>query len=103
MQSYNLYTCPNCENHFRVVWPDQLPSHLHLCSKVKIACPCGELTELYACLLDRILQAPGLDVPTVQVESISPRDLNPDPGARSKWQQQIFLRRVARFKAMYGN
>ena len=39
----------------------------------------------------------------VQVESISPHDLNPDPDARSKWQQQIFLRRAARFKAMYGN
>jgi len=25
--------------------------------------------------------------------------LNPDPDARSKWQQQIFLRRAARFKA----
>ena len=102
MQSYNLYTCPNCENHFRVVWPDQLPSHLHLCSKVKIACPCGELTELYAFLLDRILQAPEPDIPTVRVESISPPE-NPEPNARQRWQQQIFIRRAARFKAMYGN
>ncbi len=55
MQSYSLYTCPNCEGHFRVVWPDPLPSQLHLCSKVKITCAvCGELTELYVFLLDRI-------------------------------------------------
>ena|SRR5882762_388156 len=33
---------------------------------------------------------------------MSPRDLKPDPDARCKWQQQIFLRRAARFKAMCG-
>jgi hypothetical protein len=104
MPSYQLYTCPGCEGHFRVVWPDPVPAHLHLCSKIKIICPgCGELTELYAFLLNRILQAPEPGIPTVQVESISPRDPNPEPYARCKWQQQIFLRRAARYKAMYGN
>lgn len=101
---YHLYTCPNCESHFRVVWPQCLPNHLHLCSKIKIKCSaCEELTELYAFLLDKILQAPEQSIPTVQIESISPRDLKPDPDARCKWQQQIFTRRAARFKAMYGN
>ncbi len=103
MPSYDLYTCPSCEANFRVVWPESIPSHLHLCSKIKIACPCGELTELYAFLLDRILQAPDPAIPTVQVESISPRDPNPKPYARARWQQQIFLRRAARFKVLYGN
>jgi len=42
-------------------------------------------------------------IPTVQVESISPRDLSPDPDAGSKWQRQIFIRWAARFKQMYGN
>src|SRR5260370_41846901 len=103
MPSYHLYTCPGCEAHFRVVWPTPIPGHLHLRSKITIKCPtCGELTELYAFLLDKILQAPGPDVPTVQVESISPRELNPDPDAQRKWQQQIFLRRAARFKGIYG-
>ncbi len=102
MPSYNLFTCPNCENHFRVIWPNPIPAHLHFCSKIKIVCQCGELAELYAFLLDRILQAPDSTMPTVQVASISPRDPNPEPYARAKWQQGIFLRRAARFKAMYG-
>jgi hypothetical protein len=104
MPSYHLYTCPGCEAHFRFVWPKPIPSHLHLCSKIKIKCSaCGELTELYAFLLDKILQAPEPGIPTVQIESISPRDLKPDADARSKSQRQIFMRRAVRFKAMYGN
>jgi hypothetical protein len=99
---YHLFTCPGCEEHFRVVWP--ISSHLHLHSKVTIKCPaCGELAEPCAFLLDKILQAPNPEIPTVQPESISPRDPNPEPYARAKWQQQIFLRRAARFKAMHGN
>jgi hypothetical protein len=95
MPSYHLYTCPGCEEHFRVIWPRPTPGHLHLCSQITIKCPtCGELTELFAFLLDKILQAPESGIPTVQPESISPRDLNPDPDARSKWQQKIFLRRA---------
>jgi len=104
MPSYDSFMCPNCEGHFRVVWPDPLPSQFHLCTKIKVTCPsCGESTGPYAFLLDRILQAPDASVPTVQVESVSLRDPNPEPYARSKWQQRIFLRRAARFKAMYGN
>jgi hypothetical protein len=30
-------------------------------------------------------------------------DPKPEPDARIKWHQQIFIRRAARFKAMYGN
>lgn len=71
------------EAHFRVTWPQPIPSHLRLCSKITIKCPaCGELAEPYAFFLDKILQAPNLEIPTVQPESISPRDLNPDPDAR---------------------
>jgi len=104
MPSYHLYTCPGCEANFRVVWPNPVPAHLHLCSKIKITCPdCGETNEPYGFLLDKILQAPDPARATVQVESISPPDPNPEPYARSKFQQQIFLRRAARFKAMYGN
>jgi len=85
MPSYHLYTCPGCEAHFRVVWPKPIPNHLHLCSKITVKCPaCGERAELYAFLLDKILQAPGPGVPTVQPESISPRDLNPDPVRNSQ-------------------
>jgi len=98
--SYHLYTCPGCEAYFRVVWPRPLPSHLHLLSKITFKCPaCGELAEPHAFFLDKILQAPNPETPTVQPESISPPDLNPDPDARSKWQQQILLNRAARFKA----
>src|SRR2546430_16765742 len=100
---YHLYTCPGCEAHFRVVWPRPFPGHLHLCSKITIKCPgCGELTELYAFLLDRILQVAEPGMPTVEPELISPRDLNPEPYARAKWQQQIFLRRKGS-RRLYGN
>ena len=27
MPSYNLYTCPNCEDHFRLIWPDRTRSN----------------------------------------------------------------------------
>ena len=42
-------------------------------------CPeCGEVTELYDFLIDRITQSPDPSIPTVEVLSISPRDPNPD-------------------------
>ncbi len=27
MPSYDLFTCPGCEEKFRVIWPDPLPNH----------------------------------------------------------------------------
>ena len=27
MESYKMYMCPNCEGHFRMIWPDPLPNH----------------------------------------------------------------------------
>src|SRR5467141_395405 len=38
---------------------------------------------------------------TVQVESISPRDLNPDPKARSNYWQMVWSCREARYRATY--
>jgi len=67
-------------------------------------CPdCGEVTELYDYLIDKIMQAPETGIPSVEVLSISPRDPNPDANARSKFWQQVWTRRAARYKAMYGN
>ena len=104
MASYKLYACPNCEGRFRVIWPDPLPSHFHRHSKVKLKCAsCGEITELYEFLLATIRQAPEPGIPSVEVLSISQRDPNSDPDASIKWLQEIFIRRAARFKAMYGN
>jgi len=46
MPSYDLYTCPSCEAHFRIIWPTPVPAYLQPCSKIKIACPaCGEVTN----------------------------------------------------------
>jgi hypothetical protein len=104
MPSYHLFTCPGCENQFRVVWPTPVPAHLCNQSKIGLTCPaCNEQFEPYVFLLAKILCAPDPAIPTVRVETISPRDPNPDPEASLKWQQQIFIRRAARFKAMYGN
>jgi len=48
MPSYDSFMCPNCENDFRVIWPDPLPSHHDPRSKIKMKCPdCGEVTELF--------------------------------------------------------
>ena len=104
MPSYNLFTCPGCEDKFRVIWPNPLPSYFHRHSKVKLKCSsCAEMTELYDFLLDTIVQAPEPGIPSIEVLSISPRDPNPDPAASIKWRQEIFLRRATRFKKMYGN
>ncbi len=102
MPSYKMYMCPNCEHHFRVIWPDPLPTYYHLCSKIKMKCPdCGEVTELYDFLIDRIMCAPDPSIPTVDVLSISPRDLNPDPAARSHYWQKVWACREARYRATY--
>ena len=78
MPSYKVFMCPNCESHFRVIWPEPLPSHYHLCSKIKIKCPdCGDVTELYDFLIDKVLQAPEPGIPSVEVLAISLRDSNP--------------------------
>ena len=100
---HHLFTCPGCEGHFRVVWPEPCPS-VDPVSKLPIRCPtCKEQSEPYAFLLDKILCVPEPGLPTVQVESISERDPNPKPDARMTWQREVILRRAARFKAMYGN
>ena len=52
----------------------------HARSISKIKCPdCGEVTELYDYLIDKILQAPEPGIPLVEVLSITPGDPNPDP------------------------
>ena len=104
MPSYRTYTCPGCESSFRVVCPDPVPSHHGKLSKIKLKCStCGEVREPYAFLLDRIMQAPEPGIPTIEVLEISPPDLNPPANIRITWLQEIFIRRAARFKAMYGN
>jgi hypothetical protein len=102
MPSYDSFMCPNCEGHFRVIWPEPLPSHYHLCSKIKMKCPdCGEVTELYDYLIDRILQAPEPGIPSVEVLSIPLRDPNPDPNARSNYWQMVWSCREVRYRATY--
>src|SRR6266702_2485001 len=72
MPSYDSFMCPNCEHHFRVIWPDPLPSHHDCCSKIKMKCPdCLEVTEIYDFLIDKIMQAPEPGIPSVEVLSIS--------------------------------
>jgi len=65
-------------------------------------CPeCGEVTELYDFLIDRITQSPDPSIPTVEVLSISPRDPNPDPHARSNYWHQVWACREARYRLTY--
>lgn len=100
MSRYHLYTCPNCESSFRVIWPEQLPKDFHLNSKVTVTCRlCGERRELYVHLLDVITCAPDPGRATLGVDSISVRDPNPNPNARSDWQREIFQRKTDRYRA----
>ena len=104
MPGYDSFCCPNCEGHFRVIWPEPMPSHHHRCSKIKIKCPsCGDVSEPYDFLLARIKPDPQPGIASVEPLSISQRDPNPDPDAAIKWLRDIFTRRAARYKAMYGN
>jgi len=65
-------------------------------------CPdCGEITELYDFLIDKIIQAPEPGIPSVEVLSISPRDPNPDPNARSNYWHKVWACREARYRATY--
>ncbi len=101
MPSYDSFMCPNCENYFRVIWPD-LPSHHDPCSKIELKCPdCQEVTEIYDFLIDRIMCAPELGVTSVEVLSISPRDPDPDPYARSNFWNKVWACREARYRLMY--
>jgi hypothetical protein len=66
-------------------------------------CPdCGEVTELYDFLIDKIMQAPEPGTPSVEVLSISPRDPNPDPDARRHYWQRVWACREARYRLTYG-
>jgi hypothetical protein len=66
-------------------------------------CPdCGEVTELYAFLIDKITKAPAPGIPSIEVLSISPRDANPDPDARMNYMRKIWTNRHARYKATYS-
>ena len=78
MPSYDSFMCPNCEHYFRVILPDPMPSYHDPCSKIKMKCPdCGEVTELYDYLVDKILQAPEPGIPSVEVLSIPRVTRNP--------------------------
>ncbi len=103
MPSYDSFMCPNCEGHFRVIWPEPMPSYHDPCSKIKMKCPdCGEVTELYDYLIDKILQTPEPGILSVEVLSISPRDPNPDPNARRHYWQKVWSCREARHRTTYG-
>jgi hypothetical protein len=104
MQSYKTYSCPGCESSFRVVFPDPVPSHYANQSKIKLKCStCGEVREPYAFVLDRIMQAPEPGIPSIAAMEISLPDMNPPANVRITWLQEVFKRRAARFRAMYGN
>jgi hypothetical protein len=99
MSRFHLYTCLNCESSFRVIWPDPLPKDFHLNSKVTITCSlCGERRELYVHLVDVITRAPEPERATVWVDTVSSRDLNPNPNARMELQREIFQRKTDRYK-----
>jgi hypothetical protein len=103
MPSYDSFVCPGCEHYFCVIWPEPLPSHYHLFSKITLKCPdCGEVTELYAFLMAKITKAPEPSLPSVAVLSISPRDPKPDPDATMNYMRKIWTNRHARYKATFS-
>ena len=102
MPSYDSFMCPNCEHYFRMISPDPLPSHHDPGSKIKMKCPdCGEVTELYDYLINKIRQAPEPGIPSVEVLSISPRDPDADPAAGRHYWQKVWACREARYRLTY--
>jgi hypothetical protein len=101
---YDSFTCPNCEQSLRVIWPECLPSYYHpLNSKITMNCPhCGEVNEVYGFLIDKIKSAPEPGMPSVEVIAISPRDPNPDRDARRNYMQKIWMNRHVRYKSTYS-
>jgi hypothetical protein len=100
---YDSFTCPNCEQSLRVIWPEPLPSYYHpLNSKITMKCPdCGELNEVYGFIINKIKSAPKPDKPSVEVLSISPPDPNPDRDAVMKYMRKMWMNRHARYRATY--
>jgi hypothetical protein len=102
MPSYDSFVCPGCEHYFRVICPEPLPSHFHLCSKITMKRPdCSEVTELYDFLIDKITDAPAPGIPSIEVLSISPRDPNPAPDPRMNYMRKIWTNREARYSATH--
>jgi hypothetical protein len=99
---YDSFTCPNCEQSLCVIWPEPLPSHYHhLNSKITMKCPCGELSEVYGFIIDKIKSTPEPGIPSIEVLAISPRDPNPDRDARMNYMRRIWMNREARYRATY--
>lgn len=104
MSNYQTYTCPGCESQFRVIFPDPVPTHYSIRSKIKLKCStCDEAREPYSFLLARIIRAPEPGIPSIEALSISLPDPSPRADASIRWHQEMFIRRAARFKAEYGN
>lgn len=103
MTGYKIFHCPYCEVVSSVIWPDPIPKNLCPQSKIGITCPaCNKRSEPYEFLLDRILSTPNAEMPSTQVESISPGDPNISPDVRSEWMQEILRNRQTR-PTMPGN
>jgi len=76
--------------------PEPVPTN------VEKKCPhCGEVNEVYGFIIDKIKSAPEPGIPSVEVLSISPRDPNPDPYARSHYWQKVWSCREARYRATH--
>jgi hypothetical protein len=100
---YDSFTCPNCEQSLRVIWPESLPNNYHyLNSEITMKCPhCGEVNEVYGFIIDKIKSAPKPGIPSIEVLSISPRDPNLDPDAVMNHMRKIWMNRHARYKSTY--
>ena len=97
----DLFICPECETQFQVKWPDPVPDYLCNQSKLKLACPvCHESFELFAFLIDFCKSFLPLQLPFIEVTSITPKQVVPE-NARMERMREKWDRQTAKYKAVY--
>jgi hypothetical protein len=99
----DLFVCPGCCTQFQVIWPDPIPDYLCNQSKVGLTCPvCHDSFELFAFLIDFCKTSLPLNLPFIEITSISGRTKQPVPeNARMEWMRVKWDRQREKYKAVY--
>jgi hypothetical protein len=96
----DLYSCPECLGTFQVKWPEPLPDYLCNQSKVKVTCPvCRESFELFAFLIDFCQMSVPSNLPTIEVESVTPKQIVPE-AARMEWLRIRWARQRKKYQSI---
>ena len=96
----DLFVCPECRTQFQVRWPEPRPDYLCNQSKLGLRCPvCKESFELFAFLIDFCKMSVPLDLPFIEVTSITPKQPVPED-ARMQWLRLGWARQREKYKSV---